>query len=160
VNAAVWAISAVIGPPTGALLVALVDWRAVFWINLPLLALTVFFALRGFQGRVSTPHSHQRANIVGPCLLGGFALALLLPSPWPLVSVPLALTFFWQETHTDRPLIPRHRSGYAAAHRALRRHRVHGRHDRDRTAGGSVGRCSGPRSAAAASVAWTIGTDS
>ena len=119
VNAAVWAISAVIGPPTGALLVALVDWRAVFWINLPLLALTVFFALRGFHGKVFTPHSHQRANIVGPFLLGGFALALLLPSPWPLVSVPLALTFFWQETHTDRPLIPRHRSGYAACIIAL-----------------------------------------
>jgi MFS family permease len=119
VNAAVWAISAVIGPPTGALLVALVDWRAVFWINLPLLALTVLFALRGFHGKVFTPHSHQRANIVGPFLLGGFALALLLPSPWPLVSIPLALTFFWQETHTDRPLIPRHRSGYAACIIAL-----------------------------------------
>ena len=61
----------------------------------------------------------RRANIVGPFLLGGFALALLLPSPWPLVSVPLALTFFWQETHTDRPLIPRHRSGYAACIIAL-----------------------------------------
>ena len=51
VNAAVWAISAVIGPPIGALLVALVDWRAVFWVNLPLLALTVIFALRGFRGQ-------------------------------------------------------------------------------------------------------------
>ena len=66
VNAAVWAISAVIGPPTGALLVALVDWRAVFWVNLPLLALTLFFALRGFQGRTFTPHEHARANILGP----------------------------------------------------------------------------------------------
>ena len=51
VNAAVWAISAVIGPPAGALLVALVDWRAVFWVNLPLLALTLIFALRGFRGK-------------------------------------------------------------------------------------------------------------
>ena len=91
VNAAVWAISAVIGPPTGALLVALVDWRAVFWINLPLLALTLFFASRGFQGRTFTPHEHARANILGPCLLGAFALGLLLPSPWPVISIPLAL---------------------------------------------------------------------
>jgi MFS family permease len=119
VNAAVWAISAVIGPPTGALLVALVDWRAVFWINLPLLALTLICALRGFRGRSFTPHPHARANILGPCLLGGFALGLLLPSPWPVVSLPLALAFVYQEMHTDRPLIPRHRSGYATCLIAL-----------------------------------------
>ena len=119
VNAAVWAISAVIGPPTGALLVALVDWRAVFWVNLPLLALTLYFALRGFRGRTFTPHEHARANILGPCLLGGFALGLLLPSPWPVISIPLALAFLWQELHTDRPLIPRHRSGYATCLIAL-----------------------------------------
>jgi MFS family permease len=119
VNAAVWAVSAVIGPPTGALLVALVDWRAVFWVNLPLLALTVYFALRGFQGRKFTPHEHARANILGPCLLGGFALGLLLPAPWQVISIPLALAFLWQETHTDQPLIPRHRSGYATCLIAL-----------------------------------------
>jgi MFS family permease len=117
VNAAVWAISAVIGPPTGALLVALVDWRAVFWVNLPLLALTLYFALRGFKGRAFTPHEHARANVLGPCLLGAFALGL--PSPWPLISIPFALAFLWQETHTDRPLIPRHRSGYATCLIAL-----------------------------------------
>jgi MFS family permease len=119
VNAAVWAISAVIGPPSGALLVALVDWRAVFWVNLPLLALTVVFALRAFRGKTFTPHEHARANILGPCLLGGFALGLLLPSPWPVISIPLALAFLWQELHTDRPLIPRHRSGYATCLIAL-----------------------------------------
>jgi predicted MFS family arabinose efflux permease len=119
VNAAVWAISAVIGPPVGALLVALVDWRAVFWVNLPLLALTLFFALRGFRGKTFTPHPHGRANILGPCLLGAFALGLLLPAPWPLISLPLGLTFLWQETHTYRPLIPRHRSGYATCLVAL-----------------------------------------
>ena len=59
-----WAISAVIGPPTGALLVALVDWRAVFWVNLPLLALTLLFTVRGFKGRPFTPHPHARANIL------------------------------------------------------------------------------------------------
>ena len=66
VNAAVWAISAVIGPPIGALLVALVDWRAVFWVNLPLLALTLLFTVRGFKGRPFTPHPQARANILGP----------------------------------------------------------------------------------------------
>ena len=119
VNAAVWAISAVIGPPSGALLVALVDWRAVFWVNLPLLALTVTFALRAFRGKVFTPKAHTRANILGPCLLGGFALGLLLRVPWPVISIPLGLAFAYQETHTDRPLIPRHRSGYATCLVAL-----------------------------------------
>ena len=119
VNAAVWAISAVIGPPTGALLVAVLDWRAVFWVNLPLLALTLFFTLRGFRGRVFAPHEHARANVLGPCLLGGFALTLLLPSPWPVAACPLALAFLAHELRTDRPLIPRHRSGYATCVIAL-----------------------------------------
>ena len=119
VNAAVWAISAVIGPPTGALLVALIDWRAVFWVNLPLLALTLFFTLRGFRGRTFTRHDHARANVVGPCLLGGFALSLLLPSPWPFLAIPFALAFAAHELRTDTPLIPRHRSGYATCVIAL-----------------------------------------
>ena len=89
VNAAVWAISAVIGPPTGALLVALVDWRAVFWVNLPLLALTPALRAARLQGHGRSRRiEHARANILGPCLLGGFALALLLPSPWPVISLP------------------------------------------------------------------------
>ena len=36
-----------------------------------------------------------------------------------MVSLPFALAFLWQETHTDRPLIPRHRSGYATCLVAL-----------------------------------------
>ena len=119
VNAAVWAISAVIGPPTGALLVAVLDWRAVFWINVPLLALTLTFALRGFRGREFTPRAHGRANVLGPCLLGGFALSLLLPSPYPVAAFPFALAFLLHELRTDRPLIPRHRSGYATCVVAL-----------------------------------------
>ena len=79
----------------------------------------MIFALRGFRGKAFTPHEHARANIIGPCLLGGFALGLLLPAPWPVISIPLALAFLWQELHTDRPLIPRHRSGYATCLVAL-----------------------------------------
>ncbi len=61
VNAAVWAISAVIGPPTGALLVALVDWRAVFWVNLPLLALTLMFAVARLPGQGRSRRTSTRA---------------------------------------------------------------------------------------------------
>ena len=68
---------------------------------------------RSRRTRTRAPTSSDR------CLLGGFALALLLPSPWPVISLPFALAFLWQETHTDRPLIPRHRSGYATCIVAL-----------------------------------------
>ncbi len=118
-NAVVWATSAVIGPPAGALLVAVLDWRAVFWVNVPLLILMFVCAVRGLRGREVPPHEHGRVNVLGPLLLGAFAFALLLPSPYPVIAAPLALAFAIHELRTPRPLIPRHRSGYATCLLAL-----------------------------------------
>jgi MFS family permease len=119
VNAAVWAISAVTGPPAGALLVALLDWRAVFWVNIPLLVLMFVWAVRGLRGREAPARVHGRVNVLGPLLLGSFALTLLLPWPYPLAALPLALAFLVHELRTPRPLVPRHRSGYATCLLAL-----------------------------------------
>ena len=76
-------------------------------------------AVRGLRGREVPPHAHGRVNVLGPLLLGLFALALLLPSPYPVLSLPLALAFAIHELRTPRPLIPRHRSGYATCLLAL-----------------------------------------
>ena len=86
----------------------------------------------------------------GRCLLGGFALGLLLPSPWPRdldparAGVPVAGAAHRPAADPAPPLGLRD-----LPDRAHRRHRVHGRHDRDhaRAAGRlRAGRCSGPRS--------------
>src|SRR5690242_17064952 len=50
INAAMWGVSALVGPLMGAILTATVGWRWVFWINLPMsatVAWTVAMALRG-----------------------------------------------------------------------------------------------------------------
>jgi len=75
VNAAVWAISAVIGPPTGALLVALVDWRAVFWVNIPvaIIALVLTASAKPENTKHPAPLDYRGAALVS----GGMGLAVL-----------------------------------------------------------------------------------
>ena len=46
-NSAVWGISALIGPPIGALLTGTIGWRFVFWVNLPALALMLALGYLG-----------------------------------------------------------------------------------------------------------------
>ena len=42
-----WGISALIGPPIGALLTGTIGWRYVFWVNLPALALMLALGYLG-----------------------------------------------------------------------------------------------------------------
>ncbi|MCW5696164.1 MAG: MFS transporter [Bauldia sp.] len=44
--AAASAATTALGPPIGGFLVDLLDWRAVFWINVPLAALAIFLTIR------------------------------------------------------------------------------------------------------------------
>ncbi len=64
------AIATALGPPLGGLLIDALDWRAVFWINLPLSAAAIALALRWVpESRGSSP--------VGPLDWPGGALAVL-----------------------------------------------------------------------------------
>ena len=116
VNAAVWGISALLGPLAGAILTNLLSWRWVFWINLPILALIALFAVRGLAHAARPQSAWRRLNVLGPLLLGAATLALLLE---PLLAVVPFVVFLVYELRTDVPLIPRHRSGYAATLIAL-----------------------------------------
>ncbi len=62
-NSAVWGISALIGPPIGALLTGTLGWRYVFWVNLPTLALMLVLGYLGLRGRrpPATPE-HARSR--------------------------------------------------------------------------------------------------
>ena len=116
VNAAVWGISALLGPPVGAVLTSQLSWPYVFWINLPILAVIVLFAVRGLAHAPRPVNARRRINVLGPLLLGVGTLALLLA---PLAAIVPLVLFAIYELRTDVPLIPRHPSGYAATAIAL-----------------------------------------
>jgi EmrB/QacA subfamily drug resistance transporter len=89
-------IATVLGPAGGGALIGLISWRAIFWVNLPLIAVTVFVALRGIE-ESSDPDASRGIDWTGIALsaagLGGpvFALIEQPTHGWgdPLVWVPL-----------------------------------------------------------------------
>jgi EmrB/QacA subfamily drug resistance transporter len=91
-------IATVIGPAGGGALIGLTSWRAIFWINLPLIAVTVYLTLRAV-GESRDPDAHHGVDWAGIGLsavgLGGpvFALIEQPTRGWsdPLVWVPLAV---------------------------------------------------------------------
>ena len=91
------AVAGAMGPSIGGVLTSAFSWRAVLLINLPLLALTLVFALRAVPAdRRATEHTH--IDLIGALLaciaLVGlvFGLAQTQVGDWgsPAVVVPLA----------------------------------------------------------------------
>jgi EmrB/QacA subfamily drug resistance transporter len=89
-------IATVLGPAGGGALIELLSWRAIFWINLPLIAVTVALTLRAV-GESKDPDAFRGIDWTGIALsaagLGGpvFALIEQPTHGWgdPLVWVPL-----------------------------------------------------------------------
>ncbi|HYJ21998.1 MAG TPA: MFS transporter [Solirubrobacterales bacterium] len=89
-------IATVLGPAGGGALIGLLSWRAIFWINLPLIAVTVVLTLRAveesrdpdaFRGIDRTGVALSAAGLGGPV----FALIEQPTHGWgdPLVWLPL-----------------------------------------------------------------------
>jgi MFS family permease len=123
INAAMWGVSALIGPALGAVLTATVGWRWVFWINLPLIAGVAWSAARALRGVHPRDRSARpaRLNIAGPALLGlVVAVLLALTKHWlpPLVLAPVALVpavaFFVHERRTPQPVFTHTANSIAA----------------------------------------------
>jgi MFS family permease len=115
-NSAVWGISALIGPPIGALLTGTLGWRFVFWVNLPALALMLALGYLGLRGR-RPPVSHDAPfALLGPALIGLTVLALLT-RPW--LAIPAAVAFAVSEWRTSLPVVPRTAWGRATCAIAL-----------------------------------------
>ena len=123
INAAMWGVSALIGPALGAVLTATVGWRWVFWINLPLIAVVAWSAARALRGVQPRERSgrNARLNIAGPVLLGlVVAVLLALTKHWlpPLVLAPLALVpaigFVLHERRTSQPVFTHTANSIAA----------------------------------------------
>jgi hypothetical protein len=123
INAAMWGVSALVGPLLGAVLTATVGWRWVFWINLPMIATVAWagaMSLRG-RGRPATAEGGQPLNLIGPVLLGAVVAVLLavtrrwLPAAFlvPLAIVPAAL-FIWHERRAAAPVFTHTANSIAA----------------------------------------------
>jgi EmrB/QacA subfamily drug resistance transporter len=111
-------IATVFGPAGGGALVELISWRAIFWVNIPLIAVTVWLALRVVE-ESSDPEASRGVDVPGVLLsaagLAGpvFALIEQPTHGWgdPLVWLPLAAgvacfaAFILWEARAARPML-------------------------------------------------------
>ena len=74
--ASVWALSSVVGPTLGGLFVDFLNWRWIFFVNVPLGALAAWWLFRRFHEKVV--RKQHRIDVVGAALLGvGSSLIIL-----------------------------------------------------------------------------------
>lgn len=114
-----WAgISTLVGPAGGGLLVE-IDWRWIFWINIPLIALTIWLALRAVE-ESTDPEAVHGIDFTGIGLsaigLGGPVFALIEQPTYgwsdPIVVGPMIAgivafaTFIWWEGRARAPMMP------------------------------------------------------
>lgn len=113
--ASVWAVSAVIGPLAGSLIVDSMSWAWVFWINIPvgILAATgfIWFLNEDFQSK------RAKVDVIGAILFTITISALMIgltdtekASTTYLVSTAAIflvalLLFIWQELRTPHPML-------------------------------------------------------
>jgi MFS family permease len=123
INAAMWGVSALVGPLLGAVLTATIGWRWVFWINLPMIAAVAWAGAMSLRGRrrPAPGDAGQPLNLLGPILLGAIVAVLLavtrhwLPAELllPLAIVPAAL-FVWYERRAAAPVFTHTANSIAA----------------------------------------------
>ncbi|SER23140.1 drug resistance transporter, EmrB/QacA subfamily [Microlunatus flavus] len=117
--ASVWAISSVVGPTLGGVFVETLDWRWIFFINIPLALLAFVMISRRFHERVERVR-HQ-VDVAGAVLLTlGSSLLILglleggvlwswltLPGlGLPLLGVALVVAFAFVERRAAEPILP------------------------------------------------------
>jgi EmrB/QacA subfamily drug resistance transporter len=117
--ASVWAISAVVGPTLGGLFVDYLDWRWIFFINIPLGGLAAWSLFRRFSEQVV--RRQHRIDVGGAVLLSvGSSLIILglLEGGilWPWASLPsiailaigasLMIGFVLVERRAAEPILP------------------------------------------------------
>ncbi|MFF0740307.1 MFS transporter [Streptomyces sp. NPDC004111] len=115
------------GPIVGGLLLAGFGWSTIFWVNVPIVVLTVGLILRAVPGTAAA-HAPRPLDVPGVVLaslgLAGVTFGLITTSdvPWkpvptllPLVFGALALAAFvhWQR-RAGEPLVPRDVRGNTA----------------------------------------------
>ena len=108
-NAAMWGVSALVGPALGAALTGSVGWRWVFWVNLPLIAIVAWAARLALRTHPAHEprHRNEPLNVIGPVLLGATVFSLLVAARNPvfaLIAVVPAAAFLVYERRTRVPV--------------------------------------------------------
>jgi len=117
--ASVWAISSVVGPTLGGVFVETLDWRWIFFINIPLAAVAFWMISRRFHEKVE--RVKHRVDVAGAVLLTLGASLLILGLleggvlwSWltlPGIGVPalglvLVVAFGFVERRAAEPILP------------------------------------------------------
>ncbi|MEH6421214.1 MFS transporter, partial [Pseudomonas sp. CGJS7] len=95
--AMVWAVAGLIGPLLGGALSDWLGWRSIFWINLPLTALTLAIAAPGLR-RLGAGGGAGRIDLAATALFAVATCAFLLALSWggaihPWTSPPVLIAF-------------------------------------------------------------------
>jgi EmrB/QacA subfamily drug resistance transporter len=118
INAVTWSIGGVFGPILGGFILAVTDWRWIFFINIPI---GIFGALWGYRAlkEMSVRKREEKFDLVGAAAFSIglsallFALTLGIDLSWtslPIVSlfvlfVVMLAVFFWWERRTASPVL-------------------------------------------------------
>lgn len=109
---ALWGSAGVLGPLLGGLLVRVLSWRWVFYINLPFGLLAGALLVLFFRERPANAGAPLRFDAAGALLLSVSVLSTLLGASgrYPLVLFPLAVAslagFLYAERRAPEPLLP------------------------------------------------------
>ncbi|MFC7620228.1 MDR family MFS transporter [Microlunatus sp. GCM10028923] len=117
--ASVWAISAVVGPTLGGLFVDFLNWRWIFFVNVPLGAVAVWMLVRKFTEQLTrTKHKIDFAGAILLTVGGSLLIFGLLEGGvlWPWISWPsaavlggavlLLISFGLVERKAAEPILP------------------------------------------------------
>lgn len=113
--AAVSAIALAIGPVVGGCLIAL-DWRLIFWVNLPIVAAGLAIVVAAAP-ESTDPGAGRHVDVAGLAALtlglGGLVLAMIQSREWPAgltaalaaVGVVALAAFGWVERRVRNPIV-------------------------------------------------------
>jgi EmrB/QacA subfamily drug resistance transporter len=116
----VWVAAGIGGPVLGGLFAEHLHWSVIFWINLPLGALSLALLLPR-MGKIPVFHRKRKVDWIGGVLLMAAAVIVMLVLTWggnrfawasveilAMVgsAICLAFAFVWHARRTDEPFLP------------------------------------------------------
>jgi MFS family permease len=103
-------VAVALGPPLGGLLVLLAGWRSIFWVNLPIAALSMILVLLWVPRDRASRSTSAGLDPLGILLFAAAMVGLLvflLDFQWVCLAaaVVLGIVLLWWELRVSRPFI-------------------------------------------------------